>query len=115
MNGFYTIKSKEELIRFIEEDKKACFGSDNVSFEKKIRNPFKTNLFRFFGLLRKYEYLCFKRDNCKNSIISKLVSLQIKMIDIKKNKLSLKLGVEITPFSCKKNIRSIWDIFKYSL
>ncbi len=105
MNDLYTIKSKEELIAFIEEDKKACFGSDKVSFEKKLRNPFKNNLFKFFKWLRKYEYLCFKRDNCKNPIISKLVSLQIKMIDIKKNRLSLKLGVEINPFACKKNIR----------
>lgn len=105
MNDFYTIKSKKDLELFIKEDKKTCFGSDKISFEKKIRNPFKSNLFKFLKLLRKYEYLCFKRDSYKNILFSKLVSLQIKMIDIKKNRLSFKLGVEINPFHCGKSVR----------
>lgn len=105
MNNFYPIKSKEQLKLFIKEDKKACFGSDKISLEKKLRNPFKSNLFKFFKLLRKFEYLCYNRDSNKNSIISKLISAKIKMIDIKKNRLSLKLGVEINPFYCGKGVR----------
>ena len=105
MKNFYPIKSKKELEMFIKTDRIACFGSDKISFEKKLRNPFKTNLFNFLKLLRKYEYLCFKRDSSKNAIKSKLTSFQIKLIDIKKNNLSLKLGIEINPFHCGKGVR----------
>lgn len=105
MNDFYTVKSKKELSFIIEKDKKACFGSNNVTFEKKLRNPFKHKLFVFFKLLRKYEYLCFKRDTCKNKILSKFYSLKIKFYDIKKNNLSLQLGVEINPFHCGNSVR----------
>ena len=105
MNVVHSIKTKKDLDCFIKADKKACFGSDKVSTEKKLRNPFKTNLFNFLKLLRKYEYLCFKRDSSKSAIDSKLTSFQIKLIDIKKNNLSLKLGVEINPFHCGKGVR----------
>ncbi len=105
MNNFYPIKSKKELGLFLEEDKNACFGSTEVSFEKKLRNPFKNNLFKFFKLLRKYEYLCFKRDSSKSTILSRLISLKIKLVDIRKNRLSLKLGVQINPFACGKGVR----------
>lgn len=105
MNDFYTAKSKKDLSCFIEADKKACFGTDSVTLERKLRSPFKSKLFVFFKLLRKYEYLCFKRDACKNRILSKLYSLQIKLYDIKKNRLSLQLGVEINPFHCGKGVR----------
>lgn len=105
MNDFYMTKSKKELSCIIEADKKACFGSTDITLEKKLRNPFKSKLFKFFKLLRKYEYLCFKRDACKNPLFSKLYSLQIKIYDIKKNNLSLQLGVEINPFCCGKGTR----------
>lgn len=105
MNDFYPIKSKAELDLFIFEDKKACFNSDKIGIEKKLRNPFKYNLFKFLTLTRKYEYLCFKRDSNKNTFISKVFSFRIKLIDIKKNRLSLKVGVEIRPFCCGKGVR----------
>ena len=105
MNNFYPIKSKNELKMFIKTDRIACFGSDTISFEKKLRNPFKNNLAKFLELLRKYEYLCYKRDSSKNSILSRVISLKIKLTDIKKNNLSLKLGVEINPFHCGKGVR----------
>lgn len=105
MDKFYPIKFKKELKQFICEDKKACFGSDKISLEKKLRNPFKYNLFKFLKLLRSYEYLCFKRDSNKNAVISKILSFRIKWIDIKKNRLSLKIGVEIRPFCCGKGVR----------
>ena len=105
MNDFYTIKSKKDLKKYVEEEKKSCLGSGKISFEKKLRNPFKNNLFEFLKSLRKYEYLCFKRDTCKNQVFSKLYSFMVKIIDIKKNTLSLKLGVEIKPFYCGKGVR----------
>ena len=105
MDNFYPIKSKKELELFVCEDKKACFGSGKISFEKKLRNAFKNNLFKFFKLLRTYEYLCFKRDSNKNKVISKVISFRIKLVDIMKNRLSLKVGVEIRPFCCGKGVR----------
>ncbi len=105
MTNFYPIKSKKELEQFIKADRIACFGSDKISFEKKLRNPFKNNLVKFLELLRKYEYLCYKRDSGKKPIFSRIISLGIKLIDIKKNNLSFKLGVEINPFHCGKGVR----------
>lgn len=101
----YSIKTKEDLVAFIHSDKLACFGSNKINFEKKIRNPFKTKLFKFLVALRKYEFLCYKRDNCKNKIISFVLSQRIKQLDIKKNNLSLKIGVEISPFHCGKGVK----------
>ncbi len=105
MKDTYMIKTKKELADLLEADKIACYGSEKISLEKKLRNPFKTKLYKFFKLLRKYEYLCCKRDACVNEIISKLISLQIKLCDIKKNRLSLLLGVEINTFHCGKGVR----------
>lgn len=105
MNDFCTVKSKKELSCILEKDKNACFGSNKVTLEKKLRNPFKHKLFAFFKLLRKYEYLCYKRDSCKNKILSKYYSLKIKFFDIRKNRLSLQLGVEINPFHCGSGVR----------
>lgn len=105
MNTIYNIKSKKEMLDFICSDKEACFGNKRITLEKKLRNPFKYKLFKFFKLLRKYEFLCFKRDTCSNKISEKILSLKIKLCDIKKNKLSLLLGVEINPFCCGKTTR----------
>ncbi len=105
MSNVYTVKSKNDVTAFLVADQKACFGTAELSLEKKLRNPFKQKLFKFFKLLRQYEYLCCKRDNCKNSIVSKIISLRIKKCDIKKNRLSLLLGVEVAPFRCGKGAR----------
>jgi serine acetyltransferase len=105
MKNHYSIKSKEELTDYIQADKLACFGTRKISLEKKLRNPFKTKLFKFLVALRKYEFLCFKRDNAKNIISSLILSQRIKLLDIKKNRLSLEIGVEIAPFNCGKGVR----------
>lgn len=105
MNTNYSINTKNELKNAIYADKIACFGSDKPDFEKKLRNPFKTKLFKFLVALRKYEFLCCKRDNCKNKIFSFVLSQRIKLLDIRKNRLSLKIGVEIRPFHCGKAVR----------
>lgn len=105
MNTNYSIKTKNELKDAIHADKIACFGNDKPDFEKKLRNPFKTNLFKFLKCLRNYEYLCFRRDNSKNGFLSLILSQRIKLLDIRKNRLSLKIGVEINPLHCGKGIR----------
>ena len=50
MNDFCTVKSKKELSCILEKDKNACFGSNKVPLEKKLRNPFKHKLFALFFL-----------------------------------------------------------------
>lgn len=105
MKNHYSIKSKEELTDYIQADKLACFGTRKISLEKKLRNPFKSKLFKFLVALRKEEFLCFKRDNAKNIISSLILSQRIKLLDIKKNRLSLEIGVEIAPFNCGKGVR----------
>ncbi len=105
MNNYYSIKTKDELKNAIDADKIACFGCDKPDLEKKFRNPFKTKLFKFLIALRKYEFLCYKRDICKNKIFSFVLSQRIKLLDIRKNNLSLKIGVEIRPFHSGKGVR----------
>lgn len=105
MRDNYPIKSKEEMKSFIREDKKACWGNEKITLEKKLRNPFKKELFEFFKTLRKYEFLCYRRDTYHSFIFSKFISIRIKLCDIKKNRLSLKLGVEVNPFHCEKGVR----------
>ncbi len=105
MSNIIKVKSKKDLAAFLEADKNACFGTANPGIENKLRRPFKDKLFKFFKLLRRYEFLCSKRDNCQNILISKLISLKIKMCDIKKNRLSLLLGIEVAPFRCGKGTK----------
>ncbi len=105
MKGIYSIKSKAELKAIQSKDKLSCFGINKISLESIFRKPFKYKLYRYFKLLRKYEYLCYRRDNTKNLILSKTLSLKIKYCDSKKNRLGLTIGVEIKPFCCGASVR----------
>lgn len=98
MNGEYTVKSKRELKKCYNENARVVYGKNDITFEYKRRNSFKRKLCEYYNLLRKYEYLCYLRDNCKNVIKQKLIVAQIKRTDIKKNDKGLEIGVEITPF-----------------
>ena len=66
MHGEYTVKSRHELKQCYEENARTAYGKADVTFEYKRRNPFKKKLCEYYNLLRKYEYLCYLRDNCKN-------------------------------------------------
>ncbi len=101
----YIINSKEKLKTILEIEKNIYLPKNKNSLEYRLRNPFKTKVQKYLTLLRKYEYLCFKRDNCKNKIFSKLYSLKIKFTDIKMKKLGLILGLEIIPDSVGEGLR----------
>lgn len=105
MHGEYTVKSRHELKQCYEENARTAYGKADVTFEYKRRNPFKKKLCEYYNLLRKYEYLCYLRDNCKNSLKRKIICAQIKRTDIKKNNKGLEIGVEITPFFMRKPVR----------
>lgn len=105
MNGEYTVKSKRELKECYDENSRVVYGKADITFEYKRRNPFKRKLCEYYNLLRKYEYLCYLRDNCKNTVKQKIISSQIKRTDIKKNNKGLEIGVEITPFYMTEPVR----------
>ena len=105
MKEQYILKTKRALKEIQQKDEYACFGKKTVTIEERLRNPFKQKLYLYFKLLRKYEYFCFKRDTCNNLLLSKLFSFQIKTCDCIKNRIGLKIGVEIKPFSCEASTR----------
>ncbi len=105
MNGEYTVKSKRELKKSYNENALVAYGKTDVTFEYKRRNPFKRKLCEYYNLLRKYEYLCYLRDTCKNGIRRKIICVQIKSADIRRNNIGLEIGVEITPFCMTEPVR----------
>ena len=101
----YIIYSKEKLNAFLEIEKNIYLPKEKNSVEYRLRNPFKSKTQKYIELLRKYEYLCFKRDKSKNIIISKIYSTKVKLLDIEMKKLGLALKIEITSNSVGKGLR----------
>ncbi len=101
----YIINSKEKLQSVIEFEKNIYLPKEKDSLESKLRNPFKNKTYKYLKALRKYEYLCFKRDNTKNIFFSKIYSIRIKLLDMKIKKLGLELKIEITPNSVGQGLR----------
>ena len=99
------ICSKKELKKYFCEDRDACFGKTSVSFEDKIRKPFKQKLYKYFRYFRKYEYFCYKRDVAENFLFSKVYSFLVKYADIRKNRISLKINVEMLSGAIGANVR----------
>lgn len=99
------IKSKKELNDVLMQDKLQYFKSGKITVEDKYRTPVKYQIFRYITALRKYEYLCYKRDNSSNKLFSKLWSMRIKKADRKKNKAGIASCIEITPNYVDKGIR----------
>lgn len=101
----YIINNKEELQSVIGFEKNIYLPKGKNSLEYKLRNPFKNKTYKYLKLLRKYEYLCFKRDNTKNILLSKVYSTKIKVLDIRIKKLGLILKIEILPNSVGSGLR----------
>lgn len=99
------IDSKEKLQSVIGFEKNIYLPKGKNSLEYRLRNPFKNNTQKYLALLRKYEYLCFKRDNTKRALFSKFISIQIKVLDVRIKKLGLLLQIEILPGRVGKGIR----------
>ena len=93
----YAINTKEKLNTTLEIEKNIYLPKEKSSIEYKLRNPFKNKAYKYLVCLRKYEYLCFRRDNTKYIIISKIYSIKIKLLDIKMKKLGLCLKFEMLP------------------
>lgn len=104
MSAEYLIKDKNTLEKYIENDRKACMGNKNVTFETKYRSSFKYKAFCYFKAVRQLEYTGYKRDNA-SGVSSKLLSTRVKMLDRKKNKLGLELGLEIPVNHIKSGVR----------
>ncbi len=101
----YIINNKEKLQSVIGFEKNIYLPNGKDSLEYKLRNPFKNKTFKYLRLLRKYEYMCFKRDNTKSLLFSKVYSTKIKLLDIKIKKLGLVLKIEIAPNRVGKGLR----------
>lgn len=104
MSNDYLIKDKKTLEEYIENDRKACLGNKKITLETKYRCSFKYKAFCYLRTLRNMEYVCYLRDSSKG-ISSKLLSLRVKMLDRKKNKLSRELGLEIPANHIKSGVR----------
>lgn len=99
------IRTKRELNELLKSDKICCFGKSKATIEDYLRKPFKSVLYRFFRYFRIMDFCIYRRDNCKNILISKLYSLLIKYCDIRKNHYGLKIGVEMLSGNIADNIR----------
>lgn len=101
----YILNSKEKLLEVLAGEKELYLPVDKNSFEYKKRNPFKHKMYMYLKYLRKYEYMCYKRDSSSNMILSKIYSQRIKLMDIKMKNLGLKINVEIKPGCVGENVR----------
>jgi len=101
----YIINSKEKLNTILEIEKNKYLPKEKNSVEYRLRNPFKYKTCKYLKFLRKCEYLCFKRDNASNVLLSRVCSLKIKILDIRIKNLGLKLNLEITTNCVGQGIR----------
>lgn len=99
------IRSKEELREIISYEEKTYLGEKGATGDKKYRAPFRYRAFRVMTLVRKYEYLIYCRDNCKNPVALRIAAAKIRRADRQLNREALPLGIEITPGTCGKGLR----------
>ena len=97
------IRSKKELSDLLEEEKANIFGDKPVGFETKYRSSFRYLYYQYILALREYEYLCNKRDNAKG-LSSKIIAQKVKKADRRKNRLSLKIGVDFSAGMVEKSV-----------
>lgn len=101
----YNITNRKKLNTILEIEKNIYLPKGKSSLEYRLRNPFKNKTYEYLVCLRKYEYLCFKRDNSKNLVLSKILSFKIKLIDIRMKKMGLQLQLEMMPNSVGVGVR----------
>ncbi len=101
----YIIDSKEKLQTFIGFEKNIYLPKEKNSLQYRLRNPFKNKTQKYLALVRKYEYMCFKRDNTKCILFSKFVSIGIKVLDARIKKIGLLLKIEVSPGRVGKGVR----------
>ena len=99
------ITNQDQLEQILKNERKVYLGREQIRLEDKYRKSLKYEIYRYIAQLRKYEYLCYRRDHSKSNIFSKLWSLRVKMCDRKKNQLGAILGIEITPYFMGNGVR----------
>ena len=97
------IRSKRELKKLFEEEKANIFGDKPVDFETKYRSSFRYMYYKYILALREYEFLCYKRDNTKG-LSSRIIAQKVKKADRRKNRLSLKIGVDFSAGMVEKSV-----------
>lgn len=101
----YIVNSKGVLNTILETEKNIYLPNEKDSFEYRLRNPFKANTYKLLKNLRKYEFMCYKRDNAKNILISRIYSTIIKLLDAKIKRIGLQLKIEIKPNCVGEGVR----------
>lgn len=99
------ITNKYELKRAIELDRKANIKTSKKDIELSFRHVFSYQVYKYLKSLRKMEFVCYRRDNTKNKVISFFYAQRVKILDRRKNILGLKLGIEISPNHTAAGIR----------
>ena len=98
------IENRQMLKCVLDEERKVYFNSNKITLEQCYRSSVKYNIYKYIAILRKYEYLCERRDSAKNKIVGLYQSLRVKKADRKKNKLGLITNLEVTPGFVEKGI-----------
>lgn len=93
MQNWY-IDSKEKLKESIEKDRAANLGGKPITPEMRFRSGFPYRVTQYLKLLRNMEYACYQRDHSSRPK-AMLLAQRIKLLDRRKNRLGLKLGIDI--------------------
>ncbi len=101
----YIVNSKGVLNTILETEKNIYLPNEKDSFEYRMRNPFKAKTYKLLKNLRTYEFMCYKRDNARNILSSRVYSTKIKFLDAKIKKLGLQLKIEIKPNCVDEGVR----------
>lgn len=91
------MNTKQKLEECLQKEREIYFGGQEIRFDYVYRKTMKYEIYCYISLLRKYEYYCYMRDHSRNVIAAKYWVLKVKVCDRKKNKLGMRLGIEITP------------------
>lgn len=99
------IADKKELNQIIAADKKANMGEKPIRFETRFRCGLTYMVCRYLKLLRKLEYAGNQRDQSKNRLFSMLMAQKVKLLDRRKNRLGLRLNIEIPAHHVAPGVR----------
>lgn len=91
----WMIENRKKLADCIEADRMANLGKKVISFEMKYRSNNRYLVCRYLELLRKLEYVGYRRDNSKNKAEMILFAQLVKLLDRRRNCLGRILGLEI--------------------
>jgi serine O-acetyltransferase len=84
-----------ELQNFIQADQEANLGKKPVTMEMRFRSGFPYQVCQYLKVVRKLEYTCWKRDHSKNRLGKIFCAQKVKLLDRRRNRMGLKLGIEI--------------------